>query len=211
MLVGDFAGPVLDLFDLVEEVGRAGVGQVVLGLPVRVRGLQQLQQLVLGEVGHVEDDLPSLGAQARVLTGFVALDDNQRRFHSGRAGGPELGGGRALGRAGGMVGARRRGGREHGALGEADGSHSHLFTAGGCVGKARGSERIEHEGVSALPFSQGGTEMKPHPYTPQSSDLIAPTFLRSRKNDLIARPSITRQELEEMGANEFDIWYIYRV
>jgi len=45
VVVGDVRAALLDGGDFVEEIGRLGVGQVILGLPVRGRGLQELQEL----------------------------------------------------------------------------------------------------------------------------------------------------------------------
>jgi hypothetical protein len=45
VVVGDVRAALLDRGDLVEEIGRLGVGQQILGLPVRGRGLQELQEL----------------------------------------------------------------------------------------------------------------------------------------------------------------------
>jgi hypothetical protein len=45
VVVGDVRAALLDRGDLVEEIGRLGVGQQILRLPVRGRGLQELQEL----------------------------------------------------------------------------------------------------------------------------------------------------------------------
>ena len=69
MVVGDVRAALLDRGDLVEEIGRLGVGQQILGLPVRGRGLQELQELSRaargGEEGACLEKASAGAARAR--------------------------------------------------------------------------------------------------------------------------------------------------
>ena len=101
-------------------MGRRGVNP--RGARDRRRGA--CAHLVLSEVLHVHDDLAALGGEAGHLALGVALHDDHGGVHSRGLGGPELGGASGLG-AGRLALVGARGGREHGALGDADGSHLH--------------------------------------------------------------------------------------
>ena len=80
VVVGDVRASRLDRRDLVQEIGRLGVGKVILRLPVRGRGLQELQELcrVRGEcVGGRQGT--RTGSGGGVSEGARARDRGEKR------------------------------------------------------------------------------------------------------------------------------------